>query len=113
MERMNLSVNSPAVIVFDHYSLHNYDLENNLITIGNYTIYNNETDELCHEKEEYDYSFNVPATCNSFYVATGKSGGIDFITEQGCLTWGNDCKFLDSCGADWKNWFSAKITNPL
>ena len=94
-------------------TLHNYDLENRLITIGSYHIYDEGDADLCFEKEEYDYTAPIPATCNSFYVTEAVGEGGSFITEQGCLTFGNDCKFTTNCDGKWKNWWSAKITNPL
>eukprot|EP01084_Bolivina_argentea_P278340 475442_1 len=94
-------------------TLHNFDLEDNLITVGNYSIENDPNEDLCYEKEQYDYTLNIPATCNSFYVAQDAAAGVDFTTENGCLQFGNDCKFMKTCGSHWKNWWSAKIVNQL
>ena len=44
-------------------TLHNYDLEDNLITIGQYTVYPDTDDAmLCYEKETYDRAQSI--ICN-------------------------------------------------
>ena len=97
-------------------TLLNFDLEDNLITVGNYTIYPDTDDNLlCYEKESYDYNkAPVPSTCNSFYVTEAKGeSSVTYVTEQGCMIFGNDCEPLKDCDGQWQNWFSAKITNDL
>merc|ERR1719411_220275 len=81
---------------YSHYwpngTLHNYDLEGKLITIGNYTLINEDDADLCYEREVYEKGagrFDTKGGCASFWVTEPKGNlGLEYVTEEGCLVTG-------------------------